>query len=107
MAFDSIPARDLPLSDTALDQLFTGARTRNAWTDRPVSEDLLHRLYDLTKFGPTAVNATPARFVFITSAFSFPPSLARALTNSSSVSFPCLCINRSWSSNDPEVNDAA
>ncbi|WP_439478607.1 malonic semialdehyde reductase [Brevundimonas sp.] len=67
MAFDSVPARDLPLSDTALDQLFTGARTRNAWTDRPVSADLLRKLYDLTKFGPTAVNATPARFVFLTS----------------------------------------
>lgn len=67
MAFDSAPARDLPLSETALAQLFTEARTRNAWSDRPVSEDLLRRLYDLTKFGPTAVNATPARFVFITS----------------------------------------
>ncbi len=67
MAFDSVPARDLPLADTALAQLFTGARTRNAWTDRPVSDDLLRRLYDLTKFGPTAVNATPARFVFLTS----------------------------------------
>lgn len=67
MAFDSAPARDLPLSDTALDQLFINARTRNAWTDRPVSEDLLRRLYDLTRFGPTAVNATPARFVFLTS----------------------------------------
>ena len=38
MALD--PARDLPLPDTALDQLFTAARTRNAWTDRPVSDDL-------------------------------------------------------------------
>lgn len=67
MAFDSVPARDLPLPDTALDQLFTGARTRNAWSDRPVPVDLLRRLYDLTKFGPTAVNASPARFVFLTS----------------------------------------
>lgn len=67
MAFDSTPARDLPLSDAALGQLFTEARTRNAWSDRPVPEALLRRLYDLTKFGPTAVNATPARFVFITS----------------------------------------
>ena len=67
MAFDSVPARDLPLSDAALDQLFTSARTRNAWSDRPVSDALLRKLYDLTKFGPTAVNATPARFVFITS----------------------------------------
>lgn len=67
MAFDSTPARDLPLPDTALDQLFNDARTRNAWTDRPVSDDLLRRLYDLTKFGPTAVNSSPARFVFVTS----------------------------------------
>ncbi|MGZ9099123.1 MAG: malonic semialdehyde reductase [Brevundimonas sp.] len=67
MAFDSAPARDLPVSETALDQLFTEARTRNAWSDRPVSEDLIRRLYDLTKFGPTAVNNTPARFVFVTS----------------------------------------
>lgn len=67
MAFASTPTRDLPLSDAALGQLFTEARTRNAWSDRPVPEALLRRLYDLTKFGPTAVNATPARFVFITS----------------------------------------
>ena len=66
MAYDP-STRDVAVDETALAQLFTGARTRNAWTDRPVSEDLLRRLYDLTKFGPTAVNATPARFVFITS----------------------------------------
>lgn len=67
MAFDALTPRDAPLSETALAQLFTEARTRNAWSDRPVPEALLRRLYDLTKFGPTAVNATPARFVFITS----------------------------------------
>jgi len=67
MAFDSTPVRDRPLSDSALAQLFTQARTRNAWSDRPVPEDLLRQLYDLTKFGPTAVNNTPARFVFVTS----------------------------------------
>lgn len=67
MAFDSVPARDLPLNDAALAQVFTEARTRNGWTDRPVPTELLHKLYDLTKFGPTAVNNTPARFVFVTS----------------------------------------
>ena len=67
MAFDSTTVRDRPLSDSALAQLFTEARTRNAWSDRPVSEDLLRKLYDLTKFGPTAVNNTPARFIFVTS----------------------------------------
>lgn len=67
MPFDASLPRDAALSETALAQLFTEARTRNAWTDRPVDPDLLRRLYDLTKFGPTAVNATPARFIFITS----------------------------------------
>lgn len=66
MAFDSLTTRDRPLADAALAQLFTEARTRNAWTDRPVDEAVLRRLYDLTKFGPTAVNNTPARFVFLT-----------------------------------------
>ncbi|WP_420479867.1 malonic semialdehyde reductase [Brevundimonas sp. FT23028] len=67
MAFDALTDRDAPLSDAALAQLFTEARTRNGWTDRPVPDALLRKLYDLTKFGPTAVNATPARFVFVTS----------------------------------------
>jgi 3-hydroxypropanoate dehydrogenase len=67
MAFDASTVRDRPLSEAALAQLFTEARTRNAWSDRPVPEALLRRLYDLTKFGPTAVNATPARFLFLTS----------------------------------------
>ncbi|MDY6922422.1 MAG: malonic semialdehyde reductase [Pseudomonadota bacterium] len=67
MAFDSTIVRDRPLSDSALAQLFTEARTRNAWSDRPVPEELMRKLYDLTKFGPTAVNNTPARFVFVTS----------------------------------------
>ena len=67
MAFDAQTTRDAPLSDAALAQLFTEARTRNGWTDRPVPEALLRSLYDLTKFGPTAVNNTPARFIFVTS----------------------------------------
>jgi len=67
MAYDATHQRDVPLSDAALSQLFTEARTRNGWTDRPVAPELLRKLYDLTKFGPTAVNGSPARFVFITS----------------------------------------
>lgn len=67
MPFDALETRDHALSDAALAQLFTQARTRNTWSDRPVPEALLRQLYDLTKFGPTAVNNTPARFVFVTS----------------------------------------
>lgn len=56
-----------PLSDAALRQLFIDARTHNAWQDRAVPDDTLHRLADLVKFGPTAANTTPARFVFVKS----------------------------------------
>jgi 3-hydroxypropanoate dehydrogenase len=55
------------LADPALAQLFTEARTRNGWSDQPVPEAVLRELYDLVKFGPTAANTTPARFVFVTS----------------------------------------
>jgi 3-hydroxypropanoate dehydrogenase len=55
-----------PLDDKALDQLFRTARTRNGWSDAPVSETLVRALYELTKFGPTSANASPARFVFVT-----------------------------------------
>jgi len=56
------------LDNLALDQLFRTARTRNAWTDRPVTEQQLRELYDLMKFGPTSSNCCPARFVWVRSA---------------------------------------
>lgn len=56
------------LDDLALDRLFLTARTRNAWTDRPVTEEQLRELYDLMKFGPTSANSCPARFVWVRSA---------------------------------------
>jgi 3-hydroxypropanoate dehydrogenase len=55
------------LDASALDQLFRSARTHNAFTDQPVTEAELRALYALMKWGPTAANATPARFVFVTS----------------------------------------
>jgi 3-hydroxypropanoate dehydrogenase len=53
------------LDGLALDQLFRTARTRNGWTDRPVTEQQLRDLYDLMKFGPTSGNCCPARFVWV------------------------------------------
>src|SRR6266542_160473 len=54
-----------PLNDEALDQLFREARTHNAWLDKPVSDELLRRLYDLMKWGPTSANLSPARILFL------------------------------------------
>lgn len=56
-----------PLASPALDQLFLEARTHNGWQPEPLPEDLLRQVYDLAKWGPTAANTTPARFVFVTS----------------------------------------
>ena len=55
------------LGADALDQLFESARTQYDWEEEPLDEALLHRLYDLTKMGPTSANASPARFIFCVS----------------------------------------
>lgn len=55
------------LEDEALDQIFRKARTHNAWLDKPVSDETIHQLYDLAKWGPTSANAGPARFIFVKS----------------------------------------
>ena len=56
------------LPDTALDQLFRAARTVNGFLPAELSDERIHALYDLLKWGPTAFNAQPARFVFVRSA---------------------------------------
>ncbi len=56
-----------PLSSAVADQLFLEARTINVWRDKPVSDEQLHRLYDLTKMGATSANCSPARFHFVKS----------------------------------------
>lgn len=54
------------LPAAALDQLFRSARTYNAFSGE-VSDETLHQLYDLLKWGPTSANMSPARFVFVKS----------------------------------------
>lgn len=56
-----------PLSNDALGQLFTEARTFTHWQDRPVTEAQLVELYDLVKWGPTSMNCLPMRLLFLVS----------------------------------------
>ncbi len=56
------------LNDAALKQLFLDARTHNGWLDKPVSDELLKQLHQLTVMGPTAANSQPLRIVFVKSA---------------------------------------
>ena len=57
-------------TEPVLDQLFRTARTRYAWEPETLSDALMHEIYDLAKWGPTAANSSPARFVFCASAES-------------------------------------
>jgi len=56
------------LPEASLKQLFTNARTVNGFQSVAVSDETLHALYDLLKWGPTAFNSQPARYVFVRSA---------------------------------------
>lgn len=58
---------DKTVSNEGLDVLFREARTHTHWLDRPVDDELLRRVYDLTKFGPTSANMCPMRIVFVKS----------------------------------------
>lgn len=54
------------LDDAALDTLFRTARTFNAFSEKAVPDSLLRQVYELAKWGPTASNTLPARFLFLT-----------------------------------------
>jgi 3-hydroxypropanoate dehydrogenase len=58
----------MQLDDLGLDLIFRAARTHNGWLDKPVSDTLIHQIYDLMKWAPTSANSSPARFVFVRSA---------------------------------------
>jgi 3-hydroxypropanoate dehydrogenase len=57
----------MQLDDPGLDLIFRAARTHNGWLDKPVSDTLIHQIYDLMKWAPTSANSSPARFVFVRS----------------------------------------
>src|SRR5260370_3695584 len=62
----SLAAIKTPISHEALDQLFREARTQSTWLPEPVPVELLRMAYELARLGPTSANASPARFVFLT-----------------------------------------
>jgi 3-hydroxypropanoate dehydrogenase len=60
-------AAPLALSDEAQDLLFREARTANSFTDEPVTDEQVEALYELVKYGPTALNAQPLRVLLVRS----------------------------------------
>jgi 3-hydroxypropanoate dehydrogenase len=56
---------DFALSADAQDLLFREARTANSFTDAPVTDEQVAAIYDLVKYGPTAMNAQPLRLLLV------------------------------------------
>ena len=55
------------LDATAQDALFRTARTARAWDEAPVSDEHLESVYELLRWGPTAMNTSPLRLVRVSS----------------------------------------
>lgn len=68
-------AGELALAPDAQRLLFHGARTANAFTDEPVTDERIRAIYDLVKWAPTAANTQPLRLVIVRS----PEAKARLL----------------------------
>ncbi len=54
-------------SEADLKLLFLDAHTHNGWLDKPVEDDLLRRLYEVARMGPTSANGQPMRVLFVKS----------------------------------------
>jgi 3-hydroxypropanoate dehydrogenase len=67
--FDQLEAdfNTLELSIDAQNLLFREARTANAFTDELVTEEDFRAIYELAKWGPTAMNSQPLRVVLVQS----------------------------------------
>lgn len=55
------------LDTTAQAQLFTEARTFNAFLDKEVPDELIKELYELMKWAPTSMNCQPGYYVAVKS----------------------------------------
>lgn len=53
------------LDAKSIDLILANARSHYAWTNKPIPNDILERLYEITASGPTSMNTCPARFVFV------------------------------------------
>lgn len=64
---DSTLSPALTLPQDAQDLLFREARTPNAFTDDPVTDEQLREIHDLVRWAPTSMNQQPLRVVAVRS----------------------------------------
>lgn len=55
------------LTDAQVGLILTNARSHYAWTDKPVSDDVLRQIFDMTIMGPTSMNTCPMRIIYVRS----------------------------------------
>jgi len=65
VAHRELRARKPKLDDDSIDLILRDARSHYAWLDKPVPDELLESIYELTRAGPTSMNTCPARFIFV------------------------------------------
>lgn len=53
------------IDDKAFDVLFRDARTQNGFLDQAVPDDLLRRVWEICRMGPTSMNTQPMRVLFL------------------------------------------
>ncbi len=83
------------LEQASLDKLFLEARTYNGWKDRVLSKADFEKIYNLTKMGPTATNASPARFVFVSTEDGFKrlkPHLSKGNLDKTMAAGACVIV---------------
>lgn len=56
------------IDDATADLLFRNARTVKVFNGAPVTDEQVHAAYDLAKWGPTALNTSPLRYLVVRSA---------------------------------------
>jgi len=65
--YRDLRARKPGLDEDSIDVILRAARSHYAWLDKPVSKELLEKLYEITAAGATSMNTCPSRFIFVTS----------------------------------------
>ncbi len=66
-AFESEFAAPMAVSAEVQDLLFRDAHTANAFSDESVTDEQMRAVYELVKWGPTAMNSQPLRVVLVRS----------------------------------------
>ena len=62
-AFDTA----IQIDEATQHTLFRGARSVRAWSDEPVPDETIDAVYDLVRWGPTAMNTSPLRMLLVRS----------------------------------------